>query len=61
MSFPGKWMDLHNFMLSKVRQAQKKSKGACFSHLWKLDLSVKCMCVCVYIYIYIYIYIYDHI
>jgi hypothetical protein len=53
MSFPGKWMDLHNFMLSKVRQAQKKSKGACFSHLWKLDLSVKCMCVCVYIYIYI--------
>jgi hypothetical protein len=30
MLFAGKWMELENFMLSEVSQAQKKSKITCF-------------------------------
>jgi hypothetical protein len=36
--FAGKWMELENFMLSKVSQAQKSQRSQVFPHMWKLDL-----------------------
>jgi hypothetical protein len=33
MLFAGKWMELENIMLNKVRQTQK-SKVTCFSSMW---------------------------
>jgi hypothetical protein len=38
MLFAGKWMELKNFMLSEVNQAQKNQSLHVFSHMWKLDL-----------------------
>jgi hypothetical protein len=38
MLFAGKWMELENFMLSEVSQAQKNWRSHIFSHMWKLDL-----------------------
>jgi hypothetical protein len=38
MLFAGKWMELGNFMLSEVSQAQKNQRSHVFYHMWKLDL-----------------------
>jgi hypothetical protein len=35
--FSGKWMELENFMWSKISQTQKV-KGHVFPHKWMLDL-----------------------
>jgi hypothetical protein len=34
----GKWLELENFMLTKVSQAKKHQMLHVFSHVWKLDL-----------------------
>jgi hypothetical protein len=36
--FAGKWMELKNFMLSEVSQAQKIKGHTFFSHVLKLDM-----------------------
>jgi hypothetical protein len=58
MLFAGKWMELKNFMLSKVSQAQKV-KGFIFFLIcerYKLKVYVN-TCMIIYIYTYIIIYI----
>jgi hypothetical protein len=37
VSFPSKWVELENIILSEVIQAQK-TKNHVFPHMWTLDL-----------------------
>jgi tmRNA-binding protein len=59
--FAGKWMELENFMLSKVSQAQK-IKGRVFPHMCKLETLQVNVYTDTYtiIYICMYIYMYTH-
>jgi hypothetical protein len=38
LSFPGKWMELKNIILSEDGQTQK-AKSHILSHLWNIDLT----------------------
>jgi hypothetical protein len=38
MLFESEWMELENFMLSKVSQSQKNQRIHVCSNMWKLDL-----------------------
>jgi hypothetical protein len=43
MLFAGKWMELENFVLSEISRDKKNQRSHVLSHMWKLDLSVKCI------------------